>query len=94
VTVTSSHDNCASPVSGVSLRDYFAAMIMQGLAQRMNAAVVQKYAAHRAIGREAIVAYAIADAMLQERLVIRQDPEPEKPAERSSIDPVPLEDVF
>lgn len=51
----------------MSLRDYFAAQALAGLAARINSETVRKYAEDVALGREALIAYRLADAMLKER---------------------------
>lgn len=53
---------------GMTLRDYFAGQALAGLVQRMNADAVRKYRDGTHDGREAYIAYVIADAMLAERV--------------------------
>jgi hypothetical protein len=53
---------------GMSLRDYFAGQALAGIAAgRMNAEGVRRYMQGKHDGREAVAAYAMADAMLQAR---------------------------
>lgn len=52
---------------GMSLRDYFAAAALMGIAGRVNADVMRRYFSAHYDGREAVVAYKLADAMLEER---------------------------
>ena len=54
---------------GMTMRDYFASAALSGLASRMGAVDRKKYLTEHADGIEAQVAYALADAMLRERLV-------------------------
>jgi hypothetical protein len=52
---------------GMTLRDYFAGQALIGLAAAMNSADRRRHRDGLADGREASVAYGIADAMLKER---------------------------
>lgn len=52
---------------GVSLRDYFAAHALAGITTRMSSEIVKRYLEGHADGREAVVAYMMADAMLKAR---------------------------
>ena len=55
-------------VFGMSLRDYFAAQAMAGIcSHRMNADIFRRYLDGKHDGREAVVAYAIADEMIRVR---------------------------
>lgn len=52
---------------GMSLRDWFAGQALIGMALSMNAPERRRYREDCADGREAKVAYALADAMLKAR---------------------------
>lgn len=53
--------------SPIGLRDHFAGQALAGIASRMNSELVARYMADMHDGREAGVAYKLADAMLAER---------------------------
>jgi hypothetical protein len=64
----SGHQNMSFVTSGgMTLRDYFAGQALAGLASRFDSAMVKKYLDGAHDAREVIVAYLLADAMLQER---------------------------
>lgn len=52
---------------GMSLRDYFAGQALAGMTSRLDADRVRRYFTGHYDGREASVAYVIADTMLAER---------------------------
>lgn len=54
-------------LTGMSLRDYFASQALIGLTMRIGSNTYRQYLDGRAHGREGIVAYALADAMLAAR---------------------------
>jgi hypothetical protein len=52
---------------GISLRDYFAGQALIGITERLGSEAYRRYREHVADGREAVVAYGLADAMLHAR---------------------------
>lgn len=55
------------PQAGMTLRDYFAGQALVGIATRFDADAKRRYLTAHADGREAKIAYLLADAMLAER---------------------------
>lgn len=60
----------------MTLRDWFAGQVLSGLCQRMDAALIKRWLSDEADGREAVVAYLIADVMMN----VRERSDPAVPA--------------